>query len=297
MTTTDTAVNDLIINRLTQAEYDTITPNANELYIVTDGSISSSDVINALGYTPVDKAGDTMTGSLYIDTDQPTVNLNDTIEVAGTTPSSDRLKALIFRDKNGTGVGRIQNMYLSTGARRTLISSSNAAATESAVMYIGYDANGNVETYAPHPSSSSNSNNIATTKWVKDFGYVTADDIDGNWTPTSLQAVSAISINYASDYNISLANYLPNDNNLYEIDITARANSTATSGQETPIILSVGGYTPEILVTYVKSTGVQNYGYGYCKIYAKYDTTFKLKRSTDYRGTADIWLLGYRKVK
>lgn len=45
-------INNLIINKMTQAQYDTITPASDELYFITDGVIQSSDVINALGYIP-----------------------------------------------------------------------------------------------------------------------------------------------------------------------------------------------------------------------------------------------------
>lgn len=51
---TETTVNELKINKLTSAQYATITPSATELYFITDDSgITSSDVTTALGYTPV----------------------------------------------------------------------------------------------------------------------------------------------------------------------------------------------------------------------------------------------------
>ena len=52
MTTTDTTVSNLIINTMTQAQYNQITPSDTELYLVTDSTITSSEVTNALGYTP-----------------------------------------------------------------------------------------------------------------------------------------------------------------------------------------------------------------------------------------------------
>lgn len=53
MTTTDTNVQNLIINTMTKAIYDDITPSNTELYLITDESpITSSDVVTALGYTP-----------------------------------------------------------------------------------------------------------------------------------------------------------------------------------------------------------------------------------------------------
>lgn len=58
--TTETFVNDLKINKLTSAQYATITPSATELYFITDDSgITSSDVTDALGYTPVKKIVET----------------------------------------------------------------------------------------------------------------------------------------------------------------------------------------------------------------------------------------------
>ena len=53
MTTSDTQVSNLIINRLTKAQYEAIqSPSPNEIYIITDEVIASSDIVNALGYTP-----------------------------------------------------------------------------------------------------------------------------------------------------------------------------------------------------------------------------------------------------
>lgn len=53
---TDTNINNLIINKMTKAQYNNITPSATELYMVTDDILSSSDVITALGYTPYDSS-------------------------------------------------------------------------------------------------------------------------------------------------------------------------------------------------------------------------------------------------
>lgn len=53
MTTADTNVQNLIINTMTKAMYDTITPSDTELYMITDEVITGNDVINGLGYTPV----------------------------------------------------------------------------------------------------------------------------------------------------------------------------------------------------------------------------------------------------
>ena len=54
----ETNVQNLIINKLTKAQYDTITPSTTELYFVTDDSgITSADIIDALGYIPLHRFG------------------------------------------------------------------------------------------------------------------------------------------------------------------------------------------------------------------------------------------------
>lgn len=205
MTTTDTNLNQLIINKLTQAQYDTITPNANELYLTTDGVIDGSDVISALGYTP-------------------------------------------YNSTNPDG-------YIS-GITGTMVNNA-----------LGYTAANNA-------------------------------NLDGNWTSSASQVVSNVSLNYSSNYSIGLSSYLPNDNNLYEVTLTARATSGTATNNYAPIHITLSNYGADILVCYAKSyTTTANYGNGCLTFYAKSSTTMALKRSTDYRGTADIWFLGYRKVR
>lgn len=53
----DTDVKNLIINKLTRAQYESIAnPDPTQLYFITDEVISSTDVTNALGYTPYDSS-------------------------------------------------------------------------------------------------------------------------------------------------------------------------------------------------------------------------------------------------
>lgn len=69
-------VNKIIINKMTKAQYDSITPSETELYFITDESgITSQEIVNALGYTP------------YNGTTNPNgyqANVIETIKVNGT---------------------------------------------------------------------------------------------------------------------------------------------------------------------------------------------------------------------
>lgn len=174
--------------------------------------VTSSDVIDGLGYTPVNKVGDTMTGGLCVETSTPAIDLKDTVEVAGTTPSSERLKAVIFRDKNNKAVGRVQNIYLTTGARRTMLNCTDASGNNSENIYIGYDSNGNVETYAPTPSNGDNSNKIATTAFVN---TVSANKVDksGDTMTGGLTVENGINIKYAGNKYFIVQNTAANYTN------------------------------------------------------------------------------------
>ena len=81
---TETTVSNLKINKLTSAQYATITPSATELYL-TDEVISSSDVTTALGYTPENQANKVTTiTSSSTDTQYPSAKcVYDAIQAGG----------------------------------------------------------------------------------------------------------------------------------------------------------------------------------------------------------------------
>lgn len=136
-------------------------------------SITSSDVTSALGYTPVNKSGDTMSGDLTITKSKPVLYLKDSSQTAGTTPSNQQSNRIVFYDKNNVTVGYIQNQYDTNGARYLSLNCRNADCTANTSVLLGYDSNDNFSSSIPHPASNSNNNNIATTKWVNDKGYIT----------------------------------------------------------------------------------------------------------------------------
>ena len=125
-------------------------------------SITSSDVTTALGYTPVNKQGDTMTGGLIISANSPYqgLRMNDTGQVAGTTPTSEKNIGLRFYDNNGTYVGYIQNTYGTDGSRKLLLNCRNGASNKSGTLMIGFDANDRF--ISEMPSCQDNSSIVTT---------------------------------------------------------------------------------------------------------------------------------------
>lgn len=86
----DTNIENLIINKLTKAQYESIAnPDPAQLYFITDEVISSSDVVNALGYTPENVANKTTTlSSSSTDTQYPSAKaVYDQIANIDTLPS------------------------------------------------------------------------------------------------------------------------------------------------------------------------------------------------------------------
>ena len=264
MTTTDTNLTQLIINQLTQAQYDTITPNANELYITTDGVMQSTDVINALGYTPannslsnvssinsnsavqtaldgkVSKAGDTMTGDLFISEGSPSINLDNTALTKGSIPSGNCYTEILFNDGSNDSTWANKRLAIlgytansEGGVSLTMRAyKREVGTTTGSALVVGYDANGNAYSTAPTPASGSSDTNIATTKWVND---------NNAWTLSYSQLVnSATTMNATTTLSYSLATYLPSDNYIYEVMYSARGATGTTSGNEADIAVGSG---------------------------------------------------------
>lgn len=91
--TTTTNVQQVKVNKVTQAQYDSMTKNENEFYVIVDreylDEITSSMVTNALGYIPAKTSVQTRQ-SIYEVTDVSgdiTVNLLDTDSLVSLSPS------------------------------------------------------------------------------------------------------------------------------------------------------------------------------------------------------------------
>lgn len=166
MTTTDTTVSNLIINKLTQVQYEAITtPSDTELYL-TDEALTASDVTTALGYTPQ--------AELVSGTNIKTVNSTSLLG-SGNISISDT--------KNTAGSSNSSSKLYLIGATSQ---ATNAVTYSKSTVYANTDGTLNCE----NPASTKNDTTVATTKWVKDLGYTT-----NTGTVTSVNNVSPVSGN------------------------------------------------------------------------------------------------------
>ena len=254
-----------------------------------------------LGYTPVNKAGDTMTGNLSvtnggvinsIGVTDPRINIIANTEIAGTLPSSTINKSLVFRDKNNTWLGSCGNIYNTNGSRYTRISSQNSDGSSSTEIRVGFDANDNIFTLAPNPSSTSNDNNIATTSFVRKWTY-------GNIVVKSGDIVTSnVSLNGSTDllYNFGTQPtsnpYLPSDytENYYEVYLSIECSAGKTAGNYVDVAINTDRLSSYVYVCKAKTqvnnqAGLSSWG-GWVSIGE--DGRIYVARNTSWTGNLNI---------
>lgn len=106
-------------------------------------------------------------------------NLNfSTTYIRGTTPSSAVYKDPIdYKDSAGNRICLFESIvYTDKSSLNAIYAYNTSVASGSNIGYIGIGskADGSVFTYAPTPSASDNSTQIATTAWVTSKGYITS---------------------------------------------------------------------------------------------------------------------------
>lgn len=281
MTQTDTNLNQLIINELTQAEYDTITPNANELYVITDGVMQSTDVINALGYTPVNKAGDTMTGELTLDNSSYIIknpNINYTTTTAPSTWTSNG--SLKFYDTNDKYLAFVQSYFdtnnymgLQIGARRSV-----GGVEKTAYIKAMVDVSGNASCSFPK-----------------------TECVDGQWVDSNTAIISsATSLNGSGTLTYRMV--LPNDGHKYEVLLRGQVTTGATSGNY--VFLSCAGNEITSVTNICgaqtrASNSVQNVGSGIviASYVASGSTNLSISKNTNFNGNVNsLTMVAYRRI-
>ena len=199
--------------------YDATSSNA-QSGVAIDGAgfltgITSTDVTNALGYTPVNKAGDTMTGNLSLN--DCSLEYIKTAIVKGTSPSANSYSNISICDSEGNAtanrLGAVEVTYTSDGQIRTdlIAYKPEHNATTNAKVRVGYNTNGNA--YCEFPDTTC---------------------VDGQWVFSSTELANGVAWNSTSHSDAksySLSSYLPNDSYKYEVLVRANATTTSTAGK------------------------------------------------------------------
>ena len=122
-------------------------------------------------------------------------------------------------------------------------------------------------------------------------------DIDGSWTKKEIRLVSDVPLNGTSNISYSLEDYLPSDDNIYEVMIDCLIDSSTTSGQlsNCTILSSVQGST--CVARCRPRTAAQIGTGGSAIILIGTDRLLTLQRASNWYGTVNINLNNYRKVR
>lgn len=120
-----------------------------------------------------------------IDIQNTAVDLTST-SISGTTE-------IHFNDKNNKVQGIVEHQNRTSGDSVMILAARNHANNAWTALECGFDANDTIFTRAPHPSSSSNGSDIATTSWVRNYSknygaqlnYSGAITITGTGTKTA----------------------------------------------------------------------------------------------------------------
>lgn len=120
----------------------------------------------------VQKTGDTMTGLLVMDNNADThvrFLLKDNDLDRDSTPSSGKTGDFIdLNDGSGDNVARILALNTAAGENQIQIEASDADSSDRARLGVSINKAGTTSyAYCPTPASSSNTNHIATTSWVR----------------------------------------------------------------------------------------------------------------------------------
>lgn len=174
-----TSVNPVLLEGEVGIETDTkkqkigngLTPWNNLAYDLGSTALqTSSDIINALGYTPVNKAGDTMTGGLIIEDNGETAFTQSYPNVTyNTAPSSSNTYggfAALDTNLNWMGIWAVERYR----DNHTVVKMQGKSRTGvQGRLQLKSRTDGSWVAEAPTPLANSDTNEIATTEWVRDI--------------------------------------------------------------------------------------------------------------------------------
>lgn len=232
--------------------------------------INSADVTTALGYTPVDKAGDIMTGGLSFERDV----------TKGTAPSSNTYWQTINRDSAGTStsnrLSEIRTSYLTTGACFTRLCQyePTANSTNYIDLEFGYDTSKN-----PY------------------FTFPDSKCCDGQWVAADAAIASGVSISGSSDLEYNLTTNLPNDSYNYEILLGCTLVTGSSNGDNGFLLIRTDIITTDVYIARATTwTNHAAYAAGAVILPVSASRKLYVYRNTAYTASVNITLRGYRRI-
>ena len=143
----------------------------------TDNEVQTkvNEVVDDINTNVVHKTGnEKITGTKTFEGNSRIVVLRNSTVTYNTAPSSDTFTDLSFRDKNSDEMAVLEHVRYSNNNSAFRLMVKGVDGNWSTSLEVGKKADGTTYTSAPTPTTSDNSDKIATTAFVKSQGYITS---------------------------------------------------------------------------------------------------------------------------
>lgn len=174
-----------------------------------------------------------------------------------------------------------ENFHATNGTNGTFVSKDNKTITVDDGIVINMTGGGD------DPS-------ITADEIIDALGYTPSDS--GAFHAVALHLAEAVSVNGSTGVNYSLANYLPDDDYYYYVWVLVYASGDAISGHTNNVTLSSSIFGSSSVCRSINRTNASTLSSGTTVIPIGTDRILNLNRSTNWYGTATLYLRGYQRI-
>lgn len=146
--------------------------------------------------------------------------------------------------------------------------------------------------------------NVSSSDIITSLGYTPANntDIDGSWTFLNpvISICSSQSVNGSGTVDFALTSVLPNDGELYKMQLACYGETGTASGNRVQLTFSSTGlqYNGNFTVfDVIARSAARVFASNTVLLCAKYTDTIKIIKNSTYTGTVTINCIAYRKVR
>lgn len=229
----------------------------------------------------VQKTGDTMTGTLTVAAGDRKFYLPQSGTTKGTAPSGTVNNQIVFNDS---------------------VNSTDTATSRLGIIEQTLDSSGNSFISIGAVRNTAGSKDVSrfqakiTNGGVASCSFPNTTCVDSGYVESSSTVANGVSLNGSSALSYTLSG-LPNDGQKYMVLITGSAQTGTTSGNQVliQITTTLNPSGVNLCRIHTRASSAM-YTTGSCWIPVSSDRKIYLERSTNYNGTCNLYMKGYRRI-
>lgn len=167
----------------------------------------------------------------------PRLHFMDTDITRNTLTGAEHGLGMTFKDSAGSVIGELLYHVYANGGAKIEMSAYNFMGSGEAALGVAYGAEKGPYGYAPTPLATSNTNDIATTAWVR---------ARSKWTYAHKVLVEAS--HAEGEYTLDFSSYLPNDGEDYEVLLNIYCSTSTDTTTNSVLVVYTPGNTRYIQV-------------------------------------------------